>query len=226
MVGRVYRELERQLPYQPIHVQLELQPVLDTTRRILEQQRTDKNKIDSFHAPEVECMSKGKAHKRYEFGVKVGITVTNKSNFVLGAHSFPGNPYDGHTLESCLEQAEIMSGIKPQEAFVDLGYRGVEIEGVTIYKARQKRGINTRRLKRALKRRNAIEPVIGHMKNDGLLPRNHLKGERGDALHAILCGAGRNIRLILRTVRIFWPEFWRTLRRIGNPADQFMLILA
>ena len=114
VVGRVYRELERQLPSQPEHVQLELKPVLDTTRRILEQQRTDKNKVYSFHAPEVECMSKGKAHKRYEFGVKVGITVTNKSNFVLGARSFPGNPYEGHTLESCLEQAEIMSGIKPQ----------------------------------------------------------------------------------------------------------------
>jgi IS5 family transposase len=81
---------------------------------------------------------------------------------------------------------------------VDLGYRGVEVPGVTIYKARQKRGVDTRRLKRALKRRNAIEPIIGHLKNDGLLGRNYLKGELGDALHAILCGAGHNIRMILR----------------------------
>ncbi len=226
VVGRVYRDLERQLPKQPIDVRLELQPVLDTTRRILDQKREDKQKIYSFHAPEVECISKGKVHKRYEFGVKVGITVTNQSNFVLGARSFPGNPYDGHTLDSCLEQAEIVSDVKPEEAFTDLGYRGVDIEGVNSYRARQKRGINTRRLKRALKRRNAIEPVIGHMKNDGLLGRNHLKGELGDALHAILCGAGHNIRLILRTLRIFWPEFWRMLRLLWGPIDKIQVILA
>nr|WP_225587581.1 hypothetical protein [Methylomonas fluvii] len=91
--------------------------------------------------------------------------------------------------------------------FVDLGYRCVELAGITIYKTRQKRGVNTRRLKRPFKRRNAIEPVIGHLKNDGLLGRNYLKGEMGDALHAILCGAGHNIRLILRRLRIFWSHF-------------------
>jgi IS5 family transposase len=70
----------------------------------------------------------------------VGITVTDKSNFVLGARRFPGKPYDEHTLESCLEQAEILSGTRAKEAFVDLGCRGVEIQSVTICKARQKRG--------------------------------------------------------------------------------------
>jgi len=153
------------------------------------------------------------------------ITVTNKINFVLGARSFPGNPYDGHTLESCLEQAEILSGTRAKEVFVDLGYRGVEVPNVTIYKARQKRGIDTRRLKRALKRRNAIEPIIGHLKNDGLLGRNYLKGELGDALHAILCGAGHNIRIILRRLRIFSPYFWRPLSRLWQilSTDQVLL---
>jgi transposase, IS5 family len=211
LVGRVQRDIERQLPAQPEAVRSAFDKTLAKTRRILSQQRQDKNKLYSFHAPEVECIAKGKAHKKYEFGVKVGITVTNKSNFVLGARSFPGNPYDGHTLESCLEQAEILSGIRAKEVFVDLGYRGVDVPNVTIYKARQKRGINTRRLKRALKRRNAIEPVIGHLKNDGLLRRNYLKGEIGDAMHAILCGAGHNIRLILRQLRIFLPWLWRDL---------------
>jgi IS5 family transposase len=187
------------------------QDAMTKTQRILNQKRTDKNKLYSFHAPEVECISKGKAHKKYEFGVKVGITVTNKSNFVLGARSFPGNPYDGDTLYSCLEQAEILSGIRAKEAFVDLGYRGREVPGVTIYKSRQKRGLNTRRLKTALKRRNAIEPVIGHMKNDGLLRRNYLKGQVGDAMNAVLCAAGHNIRLILRKLRIFWPEIWESI---------------
>jgi transposase, IS5 family len=88
------------------------------------------------------------------------------------------------------------------------------VSGVTIYKARQKRGVNTRRLKRALKRRNAIEPIIGHLKNDGLLRRNYLKGEMGDAMHAILCATGHNIRLILRQLRIFWPWFWCIVWRL------------
>lgn len=215
LVGRVYRDIERQLPAQPVEVQAAFQETLHKSRRILAQQSYDKNKLYSFHAPEVECIAKGKVHKKYEFGVKVGVTVTNQSNFVLGTRSFPGNPYDGHTLYSCLEQAEILSGVKAEEVFVDLGYRGAEVPGVRLYKAQQKRGLNTRRLKRALKRRNAIEPIIGHLKNDGLLRRNYLKGALGDALHAILCGAGHNIRLILRQLRIFWPEFWRVLRSFG-----------
>lgn len=224
LVGRVYRDIERQLPKQSIEVQAAFKDTLEKTQRILAQQRHDKNKLYSFHAPEVECISKGKVHKKYEFGVKVGITVTNKSNFVLGARSFPGTPYDGHTLESCLEQAEILSGTRAKEVFVDLGYRGVDVPNVTIYKARQKRGLNTRRLKRALKRRNAIEPIIGHLKNDGLLGRNYLKGELGDALNAILCGAGHNIRLILRQLRIFLPVFWKALWRFwqGKPSARIL----
>ncbi len=105
---------------------------------ILTQQRRDKNKLYSVHTPEVKYISKGKGHKKYEFGVKVGITVTNKSNFVLGARSFPGNPYDGDTLHSCLEQAEILSGTKTKEAFVDLGYRGVEVPYVTLFQGATK----------------------------------------------------------------------------------------
>ena len=224
LVGRVYRDIERQLDNQSDAVKSAFKETLAKTQRILNQQPQDKNKLYSFHATEVECIAKGKVHKKYEFGVKVGITVTNKSNFVLGARSFPGNPYDGHTLESCLEQAEILSGTRAKEAFVDLGYRGVEVPGITIYKARQKRGVDTRRLKRALKRRNAIEPVIGHLKNDGLLGRNYLKGELGDAMHAILCGAGHNIRLILRRLRIFWPRFWLSLFRFWGAfsSEQFL----
>lgn len=226
LVGRVYRDIERQLTDQPDGVKCAFKETLEKTQRILNQQPQDKNKLYSFHATEVECIAKGKVHKKYEFGVKVGITVTNKSNFVLGARSFPGNPYDGYTLESCLEQAEILSGTRAKEAFVDLGYRGVEVPGVTIYKARQKRAVDTRRLKRALKRRNAIEPIIGHLKNDGLMRRNYLKGELGDALHAILCGAGHNIRLILRQLRIFWPQLWQPLSRFwgASSTEQFLLI--
>lgn len=221
-VERVYRDIERQLPSQPPEVQSAFKETMLKSLRIFSQQPQDKNKLYSFHAPEVECISKGKVHKKYEFGVKVGITVTNRSNFVLGARSFPGNPYDGHTLHSCLEQAEILSGTKAEEAFVDLGYRGVEVDGVVIYKARQKRGLNTRRLKRALKRRNAIEPIIGHMKNDGMLGRNYLKGVVGDEMHAILCGAGHNIRLILRQLRFFWLYLWMGIPMLFSKFKPFL----
>lgn len=108
----------------------------------------------------------------------------------------PGNPYDGHTFYKALEQAEILSEFKPLMAFVDRGYRGVEISGVQIWRSGQRRGI-TRALKAMIKRRSAIEPTIVHMKNDGKLGHSWLKGTLGDAMHAVLCGAGHKIRLII-----------------------------
>ena len=128
----------------------------------------------ALHAPEVECIAKGKARTPYEFGVKVSIVTTLKEGLVVGARSVPGTPYDGHTLHEALEQAEILSEIKPVMAFVDRGYRGVEVAGVPIWKSGQRRGV-TRGLKAMIKRRSAIEPTIGHMKIDGKLGRNWLK---------------------------------------------------
>ena len=92
-----------------------------------------------MHAPEVECLAKGKVHKRYEFGVKVSITTTNRSNLVVGAQSLPGNPYDGHTLKGALAQVQRLTGVHPERCFVDLGYRGHDVTGVEVFKARQKR---------------------------------------------------------------------------------------
>ena len=152
--------------------------------RLRTQQKKDKNKLYSLHAPEVECIGKGKTRQPYEFGVKVSITTTHQEGLVIGMRSLPGNPYDGHTLHEALEQTEILTGRRPKEAFVDLGI--------------------TARLKRDIKRRSAIEPVIGHMKNDGRLRRNWLKGAEGDAFHALLCGCGHNLRLILKKLRLLW----------------------
>ena len=117
---------------------------------------------------------KGKTHKRYELGVKVSIATTNRSNLVVGAQSLPGNPYDGHTLSSALHQVERLTGQRPERCYVDLGYRGHDVNDVEVFKARQKRGV-TPSIRRELKRRNAVEPIIGHMKNDGLMGRNYLK---------------------------------------------------
>ena len=165
--------------------------------------KSDRNKLYSLHAPEVECISKGKAHKRYEFGVKASIATTNKSNFVVGGLALPGNPFDGHTLVSALEQVRRLTERPVEEAFVDRGYRGHGEEQTRVYISGQKRGIKTRRLKRSLKRRQAIEPVIGHLKADGLLGRNYLKGSVGDQMNVMLSCAGHNLRLILRQLRVF-----------------------
>jgi IS5 family transposase len=199
-VGRVQRDIERQLAGLAEHEQSSLNDLLARTRRILTQRPQDKNKLYAVHAPEVECISKGKARTRYEFGVKVSIATTLKEGVVVGARAMPGNPYDGHTLGEAVEQASIVSEVKPAMVFVDRGYRGVEIDQVQIWRSGQKRGV-TRSLRAMIRRRSAIEPTIGHMKADGKLDRNWLKGALGDALHAVLCGAGHNLRLIINKLR-------------------------
>ena len=214
VLGRVYRHLKRRLAEQPESVQAAFAEPMALTKRLLDQQRHDKRKLYALHAPEVECIAKGKAHKRYEFGVKVSIATTNRSNLVVGAMSLPGNPYDGHTLGSALQQVERLTRQRPERCYVDLGFRGHDVTNVEVFKARQKRGI-TGSIRRELKRRNAIEPIIGHMKNDGLMDRNYLKGSQGYAINVILCGAGQNLRLILRHLRIFCRRIWQDF--IPNP---------
>ncbi|SEI16682.1 transposase, IS5 family [Paraburkholderia hospita] len=167
-----------------------LQELIGRAKRILSQKTKDKNKLYALHAPEVECLAKGKARTPYEFGVKASITTTHKEGLVVGMRSMPGNPYDGHTLAEALEQAAILSDITPEIAVVDRGYKGVDIEGVKIYHPGPRRGI-TRGLRAMIRRRSTIEPAIGHMKTDGKLDRNWLKGTLGDAMHAVLCGAGQ-----------------------------------
>ena len=212
VLGRVYRDIERRLDEQPASVQAAFAESMTLTKRLLDQQRHDKNKLYALHAPEVECIAKGKAHKRYEFGVKASFTATNRSNLVVGAQSLPDNPHDGHTLSTALDQVERLTGQRPERCYVDLGYRGHDVSDVEVFKARQKRGV-TRSIRRELKRRNAIEPIIGHMKNDGLLHRNHLKGTEGDAINVILCGAGQNLRLILNYLRICWLKIQQAFMR-------------
>jgi IS5 family transposase len=187
--------------------------------RILTQKPKDKNKLYALHAPEVECISKGKARTPYEFGVKVTIATTLKEGLVVGCRSMPGNPYDGHTLAETIEQVSILADQKPKTAIVDKGYQGAQLEGLQILRSGQRRGV-TRTMKAMIKRRSAIEPTIGHMKMHGRLSRNPLKGALGDALHAVLCGAGHNIRLLIKKLRLFcacWPidfvEVWEVLAR-------------
>ena len=132
-----------------------------------------KDKLYVLHAPEVECISKGKARTPYEFGVKVTIATTLKEGLVVGMRSMPGNPYDGHTLQETIEQVEILTDKRPSIAIVDKGYQGAELTGTQILRSGQRRGV-TQAMKVMIKRRSAIEPAIGHMKMDGRLGRNPL----------------------------------------------------
>jgi IS5 family transposase len=128
--------------------------------------------------------------------------VTRKEGFALSAQALHDNPYDGHTLKEALTHAEMLSGVPIDKAFVDKGYKKHGVEHKQVYLSGQKK--LSRALKRALKRRNAIEPHIGHMKSDGKLGRNYLKGPKGDVLNALLVAIGHNLRLILNHLRILF----------------------
>jgi IS5 family transposase len=213
MAGRVMRDVERKLdePGWEAH-----KGTLLLAEQILTQVRTTRGKLYSLHAPEVECIAKGKAHRPYEFGVKVSLAVTHKEGFVVGIQTCPENPYDGHTLDGQLDQVERLVGKAPAFAFVDRGYKGhgvPEERTRVLISGTRKLGLTQ---KRHLRRRAAVEPEIGHLKADGLLGRNFLKGMEGDAMNALLCGAGHNLRKILAKLRL-WLYAWafRHLATLG-----------
>jgi transposase, IS5 family len=204
ILGILLREVRRKLPAVGDSTQTGLLDVLQRAERIRTQRPKDKNKLYAFHAPEVSCISKGKARKPYEFGCKASIAITHGQGLIVGARTFPGNPYDGHTLAAQLEQTNILLediGVKPQEVFVDLGYRGVEQDNpqVVIHHRGKYRSM-TKQQRVWLKRRQAIEPIIGHLKADHRMDRCWLKGEMGDAIHTVLCAVGYNIRWLMRAI--------------------------
>ena len=209
IVGRLQREVARKMTALSQAVQQVLGQTLEKAQWLVVQTGSRKAvgnraKLYSWHAAEVECISKGKSRNPYEFGVKVGLAMTLKGNLIVGARSFPGNPYDGHTLHEQIEQSTILMqglGVQPKTVYADLGYRGVDQDNPDIeikHWGKNKRlTVEERRL---LKRRQAIEPIIGHLKDDHRMDRCHLKGSEGDALHAVLCAAGYSIRWLLRRI--------------------------
>jgi IS5 family transposase len=200
-LGRVYRDVARKVAGDE-GLSRRFAPLLVLTERLLIQERTSKNKLYSLHAPEVVCISKGKAHRPYEFGSKVALAVTNREGFVLASKSLEGNPYDGHTLSTTVEQVVALNGVEADRIYVDQGYRGHDYaHKERVFITRQRRGL-TPTIKRELRRRSAIEPMIGHMKADGRLGRNYLLGAAGDAINALLVAAGHNLRLILNWLRL------------------------
>jgi IS5 family transposase len=193
-LGRVIRDIRRKCP-RPAHA---LNSLLERSERIFRQQRHDSPKLYSVHAPEVECIAKGKAHKPYEFGCKVAIVTTSKNNWVVGVEAVHENPYDGATLAPALKQVERTTEVRPEAAFVDRGFKGAAHHpaDVTVYVSGRKRLRRT--LKALLRRRSAIEPVIGHLKGEHKMERNHLLGQEGDRINALLTGCGFNLRKLWR----------------------------
>jgi IS5 family transposase len=203
ILGRVIRDIERKMTCE----NSALSELILLAKRIFEQKRDSKNKVYSVHEPDVVCITKGKAHKKYEFGCKVGIAATSCGGWLVGAMAFPGNPYDGHTLQDSLEQVERIA-ILPKQVFVDLGYRKhngpatVEINVVP-----RKRGKIPKALWRWMKRRAAVEPTIGHLKHEHRMAGNRLKGTLGDQLCATLAAAGMNFHKLLKFLEKF-PIFF------------------
>ena len=184
MLGALMRDAQRGLKaisqgvaeHEPTAVTIaELMKWLGRAERIRTQERHSKHKLYALHAPEVECIGKGKARKPYEFGVKVSLAVTHKLGLMVGARTFPGNPYDGHTLAEQLGQTNTLLqdiGVKPATAVVDLGYRGVDAVCAPVQIIHRGRFKSlSKQQRRWLKRRQAIEPAIGHTQSDHRMGR-------------------------------------------------------
>lgn len=200
-LGRLIRDIERKTLSSPNKSNI-LTSCLLTANRLWQQQKGDKKKLYSLHAPEVSCIAKGKAHKPYEFGCKISFVVTHKEGFVTSSQALHNNPYDGHTLNSALNHSEQITGIKVDNSFVDQGYKGNGVSSSSVYISGQKRGM-TNKLTRMLKRRQMIEPHIGHMKERNRLGRNYLKGELGDKINAMMAAIGHNLLMIKRHIAFF-----------------------
>ena len=215
--GRVIRDIARKTAGHDALGNIFAWPLF-LTRRVLEQNRHQRGrKVYSLHAPEVECIGKGKAHRPYEFGVKVSVATTlhrsRGGQFVTHVASLPGNPYDGHTLAKVIPGIEMLVGNVLERIFTDAGYRGHNAPPeykFKVFTAGQKRRV-TPQIKRQMRRRAAVEPVIGHLKAEHRMGRNHLAHAAGDATNAILAAAGYNFRLLIRWLGLLWLRILTTL---------------
>ena len=201
--GRLLRELERKLPAEPL---AQYRNEIDFYKSVIAQKRTDKNKIYSLHKPFTACIAKGKAHKQYEFGNKVGIMVNPKSLVILGVQSFSGNPHDSKTIEPLLDQMQSNLDYAPKEVVYDRGGKGVKQIGDTIISTpgkplKRDSEYEKRKKRNKFRRRAAIEPVIGHLKTDFRMGQNYLHGEKSPQINALLAATGWNLKKMMAKLR-------------------------
>ena len=210
MLGRVIRDIRRKIADDaPLRETFATELAL--AQRVREQKpRQRGQKVYSLHAPEVECIGKGKAHRPYEFGVKVSVATPlmrcKGGQFVAHIAALPGNPYDGHTLATVIPSIEAQNGTSLHQIIADAGYRGHNAPPAPnrrVFVSGQKRGV-TEAIKRALRRRSAVEPTIGHLKAEHRMGRNHLAHRTGDATNALLAAIGYNFRLLLAWLALLW----------------------
>lgn len=225
IAGRLLREVERGLD--DIDRLDAYDEQLWLYYRVLGQKRDSKDKLYSFHAPEVNCISKGKEHKKYEFGNKSGIVLTKNSGIIVGAMAFEGNPYDGHTLVPQLEQVEDLLGRLPKIVLVDRGYKWKdEIMGVKIRIPGSGKGNSSYQKSKdraRFRRRASIEPIIGHLKSDYRMIRNYLKGTEGDMINTIMAAVAFNMMKKLGKIResilfVFDQIAWYLIKKYLTPA--------
>lgn len=216
-LGRVIRDIERRIRGKSELEEAFARP-LHLAGRVHRQDRRQRGpKVYSLHAPEVECIGKGKAHKPYEFGVKVSVATSvfrsKGGQFVAHVQALPGNPYDGHSLAKVIPAIEAQIGNSPSRFIADAGYRGHKAPPayrLKVYTSGQKRGV-TEQIKRELRRRSAVEPVIGHLKAEHRMGRNYLAHSSGDAINAVLAAVGYNFRLLLKWLTLLWTKILATL---------------
>lgn len=216
-LGRVIRDISRKIDGDEA-LTVKFATLLSLARRVKDQKRGERGrKVYSLHAPEVECIGKGKAHKPYEFGVKVSIATTlshaKGGQFVTHVKALPGNPYDGHTLATVIPDMQALLGAAIERVIADKGYRGHGLPPdykFKVFLSGQKRGV-TPTIKRQLRRRSAVEPVIGHLKEEHRMGRNYLWFRQGDAANPVLAAAGYNFRRLIRWLRFLLRKFLAAL---------------
>jgi len=199
IAGRLVREMERKLsPEQMSKYSVEI----ELFKRVLNQKKDDKNKIYSLHEPQTQCISKGKAHKRYEFGSKGSLMIGKESGIIFGALNIEKNDYDGHTLGLAMEQFKRLNGYEPRKIIADLGYRGIKkigrTEVVTPNMGAGRTKYQKQRQRNEHRRRASIEGKISHVKYDFRMHRNYYKGISGDHINIVLAAAASNFKRWLR----------------------------
>lgn len=219
IAGRLLRELERKLPATR---RAEERENFALYRRVLRQQTGDKNKVYSLHEPQVYCLSKGKEHKKYEFGSKASVVMTKTHGVIVGAVAHAENLYDGDALRPALEQTRAITEQQPAKAIVDRGYRGrKEVDGTEVLlPGKPKLGQSKQesaKMRARFRRRAAIEPVISHLKHQYRLIRCFLKGFIGDQMNLLLAAAAWNLKKWLRTAAFFWLQLIQLISTNQTP---------
>ena len=215
IAGRLLRELERKLPS---HLLEDYQEEFELYYEILNQKRTDKNKIYSIHKPFTSCIAKGKAHKQYEFGTKIGLNTTFKTLIITAIKSFDGNPHDSKTMEPLLQQMEKNINHTPDELIYDRGGKGIKQIGKTKISTPDYRPLK-RVKKKKFRRRAAIEPVIGHLKTDFRMNQNYLSGDNSPQINAFLAATGWNLKKMMKQLK---EEFEKSISLLINFVTQLL----